>query len=370
MTKQPPSDEPGAPKPHSVTIEGEAFPSAPKHIDYLPVETPAPGAFAEVAPGILWLRIPMPMDLNHINLWLLDEGDGWTLVDTGINADMAKAAWESIAAKAFADKPLKRIFLTHLHPDHIGLAVWLQERYRVPAWMSARGLELVNAFAGSISDADANAAQAFMMSHGFTDTEMLAKFFSGRNFRSGISGIPDVSYQPVDGEHLTLGGSRWQIYETNGHAEGHQCLFDAQRNILISGDQVLPTISPNVSFSPRGGDANPLNSFIESLERLSALDRHTLVLPSHGRPFFGLRARAADLIAHHREHLQAMEAACVEPKTAYDLVPVLFKRRLIGSHWMFAMGETIAHAEYLALAGKLARHKDDEGMIRYVKAGL
>jgi len=351
-----------------VTAEGETFPSQPKRIDYLPVEVPLGGDYAEVAPGILWLRIPMPMDLNHINLWLLEDGDGWTLVDSGFNAPMCKEAWEQLEIKLFAQRPLKRIFLTHLHPDHVGLARWLQDRHRVPVWMSARGIELVRMFSAEQSAENIDAAQGFMRSNGFTDTDMLNKFFSGRMFRAGISGVPDIAYQPCDGEQIVIGAGHWKIYETNGHAEGHQCLSDAARRILISGDQVLPTISSNVSFYGRGGENNPLLSYLESLERLSQLDTQTLVLPSHGRPFFGLQARAADLIAHHHVHLQAMAESCAEPKTAFELVPVLFKRRLVGSHWMFAMGETIAHAEYLAIEGKLTRQTDSAQTIRYVRS--
>jgi glyoxylase-like metal-dependent hydrolase (beta-lactamase superfamily II) len=349
----------------TVTIEGESFPSAPKHIEYLPIDTPQPGDSVEVVPGIWWLRVPMPMDLNHINLWLLDDGDGWTLIDTGINADMAKQAWEQFERKLFTDKPLKRIFLTHLHPDHIGLAYWLQEKHAVPAWMSQRGFSLLQVFVNPFTPEEIAEAEGFMVRHGYTDMELLGKFFSGRSFRSGISGAPSVTHHPSDGDRIAIGAHSWQLYETNGHAEGHQCLFDAQRNILISGDQVLPTISSNVSFSPRGTDPNPLASYLDSLKRLGELDNHTLVLPSHGRPFYGLRARAEDLAEHHEAHLSAMLVACAKPQSAFDLVPVLFKRRLIGPHWMFAMSETIAHAEYLAQAGKLQRHERD-GLIRYV----
>jgi glyoxylase-like metal-dependent hydrolase (beta-lactamase superfamily II) len=234
--------------------------------------------------------------------------------------------------------------------------------------MSARGGELTRMLSVEPSADDASAARDFMVRHGFTDREMIDRFFSGVMYRSGISGAPNISYEPSDNEEILIGSEQWRIYETYGHAEGHQCLGSAARKILISGDQVLPTISSNVSFNGRGQDRNPLNSYLESLERLGDLDAQTLVLPSHGRPFFGLQARAADLIAHHREHLAAMEKACSEPKTAFDLVPVLFKRRLIGSHWMFAMGETIAHAEYLALGGKLNRETAADGTIRYVKS--
>jgi len=347
-----------------VTIEGESFPSAPQRIEYPEIAIPTPGEFAEVAPGILWLRIPMPMDLNHINLWLLEDGDGWTLVDTGLSADMCKQTWETLEKKLFAERPLKRIFVTHLHPDHIGLARWLQDKHRVPVWMSDRGIELTSIFAGAQTAEEIEAAHAVLRSHGFQDQEMLTKFFSGKMYRSAISGIPDIAQRPKDGDRIAIGGHEWEIYETNGHAEGHQCLSDAPRRILISGDQVLPTISSNVSFSARGGDPNPLASYLASLQRLSALDARTLVLPSHGRPFIGLRTRAADLIAHHHVHLDEVLRACVTPQTAFELVPVLFKRRLIGSHWMFAMGETIAHAEYLALEGRLQR-MEGEGKVRY-----
>jgi glyoxylase-like metal-dependent hydrolase (beta-lactamase superfamily II) len=364
MKSSPATSDPTAP----VTAEGETFPSQAKRLEYLPVEVPEPGNYAEVAPGIMWLRIPMPMDLNHINLWLLEDGDGWTLVDSGFNAPLCRETWEKLEAKLFSQRPLKRIFLTHLHPDHVGLARWLQERHRVPVWMSARGFELLKLFAGEQNAVDLAAAESFMRNNGFGDSEMVNKFFSGVMFRLGISGVPDIAYQPRDGESVAIGNTNWELYETNGHAEGHQCLSDAKRKILISGDQVLPTISSNVSFNGRGGDRNPLRSYLESLERLSQLATDTLVLPSHGRPFFGLQARASDLIAHHREHLQAMTDACAIPKTAFDLVPVLFKRKLVGSHWMFAMGETIAHAEYLAIDGKLARETDGAGMIRYVRA--
>jgi glyoxylase-like metal-dependent hydrolase (beta-lactamase superfamily II) len=350
-----------------VTAEGEAFASAPKRIEYPEIAIPAAGEFSEVAPGILWLRIPMPMDLNHINLWLLEDGDGWTLVDSGLNADMCKQTWEQLEKKLFVTRRLRRIFLTHLHPDHIGLARWLQERHRVPVWMSKRGLELAQMFSSPQNPADLEEIHAFIRGHGYTDQEMLDKFFGGRMYRSAISGIPDIAHQPADGDVLEIGGGQWRIYETNGHAEGHQCLSNAARRILISGDQVLPTISSNVSFSTRGGDSNPLNSYLESLERLSELDERTLVLPSHGKPFFGLRTRAADLIGHHRDHLAAVVEACAVPKTAFDLVPVLFKRRLLGAHWMFAMGETIAHTEYLALNGRLQRVTDSEGTVRYAR---
>lgn len=368
MTRSP-SDSPRNETTPPVTIEGETFPSAPQRIEYPDIPIPAPGEFAEVAKGLLWIRIPMPMDLNHINLWLLEDGDGWTLVDSGLNADLCRETWQILEAKVFKDRPLKRIFVTHLHPDHIGLARWLQERHRPVVWMSRRGFELAKIIATEPSAEEVSLAEAHMRNHGYLDAASTTRFVSGKMYRSAISGVPDVSHMPNDGDEVEIDGAAWRVYETNGHCEGHQCLHNAERRILISGDQVLPTISSNVSFSPRGEDRNPLASYIESLERLGKLDAHTLVLPSHGRPFYGLQFRASDLIAHHRDHLSAMLAACSEPRTAFDLVPVLFKRRLVGSHWMFAMGETIAHAEYLALAGDVERVVASDGTVRYLRVG-
>jgi glyoxylase-like metal-dependent hydrolase (beta-lactamase superfamily II) len=349
-----------------VTIEGETFASPPQRIEYPEIDIPATGEFVSVALGILWVRIPMPMDLNHINLWLIEDGDGWTLVDSGLNADMCKEAWMVLEPKVFANKPLRRIFVTHLHPDHVGLAHWLQKRHGAVAWMSARGIGLTTAIATEPTATELADAEAFMRNHGYTDTALTTRFVSGKMYRSSISGVPEITHSPNDGDSIEIGGESWRIFETNGHAEGHQCLHNAERRILISGDQVLPTISSNVSFSPRGTDSNPLASYLESLERLGKLDAHTLVLPSHGRPFYGLQFRTSDLIAHHREHLAAMKQACAEPRTSFELVPVLFKRRLVGSHWMFAMGETIAHAEYLVQAGELERRVDGASTVRYV----
>jgi glyoxylase-like metal-dependent hydrolase (beta-lactamase superfamily II) len=180
------------------------------------------------------------------------------------------------------------------------------------------------------------------------------------------SGLPDVSRTIADRELIQWAASEWTALETNGHAEGHLCLHAERTRVLISGDQVLPTISSNIGFTWRSRDPNPLGSFLASLERLHALPAETLVLPSHGVPFRGLHARVEDLRSHHNEQLEALVQACNEPKTAFDVLPVMFRRPLQGMHFFLAMAEALAHLEYLAAEARVQREIDRDGVHRYV----
>jgi glyoxylase-like metal-dependent hydrolase (beta-lactamase superfamily II) len=348
----------------AVTAEGEAFPSAPKRLHYVEYEPPAPGKSVPIADGVRWARIPLPMDLNHINVWLLDVADGTVVVDTGMAAAMGKEAWESIERDLFAAHPLQAVFVTHIHPDHIGLAAWLQERHSVPVLMSRRTHEFARAMisgAGHFA-----AAESFFRRHGLSDPAQILPMFKPERFVRMTSGVPDVRRYVADEEIVDWGaGQRWRALETNGHAEGHLCLSSLSQPVLISGDQVLPTISSNISFNFRNVDVNPLGSYLSSLRRLRRLPAETLVLPSHGIPFRGLHQRADDLLEHHEEQLAMLVEACEQPKTATDLLPRLFRRELKGMHLFLALGEALAHLEYLVHEGRVDR-VDDAGVTRYL----
>jgi glyoxylase-like metal-dependent hydrolase (beta-lactamase superfamily II) len=352
-------------QPPSVTAEGETHLSAPRRLQFVATEPPQSGQAVSVAPGVRWCRIPLPIDLNHINVWLIDHEEGCVVVDTGMGGQMSEEAWLSLESTVLSNTPLRGVFVTHFHPDHIGLARWLQQRYGVPVWTSPRTAEQLRDFNRADPVSAAVQAERFFASNGVTDVSVAPSLSPARLVRM-TSGMPEVSETIGDGDILSWGGQAWHALETNGHAEGHLCLHEPTLGVLISGDQVLPTISPNVGMTWRSRDPNPLQSFLHSLKRLHQLPKDTLVLPSHGVPFYGLQSRVEDLCAHHEEQLENLVRACEKPQTAMDILPVMFRRSLQGMHMFLAMAEALAHLEYLVCAKRLDRSNDVEGVIRYV----
>lgn len=348
----------------AVTAEGEAFASAPKRLHYVSVEKPAPGSSVQISPGVRWARIPLPLDLNHINVWLVATEDGCVIVDTGMAVQMGKDAWAAIERETFATQPVRAVFVTHIHPDHSGLAAWLQERYRVPVLMSTLTHDMLRTMATGEGGPRAGQVEEFFRSHGLSDVAQVETMFKPERFARMTSGLPHVERLVADGDTLSWGGGEWTALQTDGHAHGHLCLSNAAAHVLISGDQVLPSISSNISYGFHVADANPLGSYLDSLQRLRALPPDTLVLPSHGVPFHGLQQRIDDLTMHHEEQLAKVEARCREPQTAAELLPTMFRRELKGMHLFLAFGEALAHLEYLVHAGRV-RRETSTGVIRY-----
>ena len=335
---------------------------------------PEPGRTIEVAPGVRWVRMALPFALDHINLWLLrDEIDGqpgWTIVDCGITNDTTREAWEQVFAHELDGLPVLRVIVTHMHPDHIGLAHWLTEHWQCRLWISATDFNAARLASTSTTGFGGGSAALFMASHGLTDPEAIEKIKARSNYyASMVPKVPERFRRLLDGDVIRIGGHDWVCHVGYGHAPEHMSLHCRALSLLISGDMVLPRISTNVSVIDLEPEANPLPLYLASIERMRALPADTLVLPSHGKAFRGLHARIDQLQAHHDERFAELMTACVAaPRSAADLLSVLFKRKLDLHQTTFAMGESIAHLNALWLAGRLRRRLDDDGIYRFAPA--
>jgi glyoxylase-like metal-dependent hydrolase (beta-lactamase superfamily II) len=312
--------------------------------------------------------MPLPFALDHINLWLAEDDEGWAVVDTGAGLPDTRALWERVFATGFAGRPLGRVIVTHFHPDHMGNAGWLGERWAVECWCTQGEWLAAQVAWRARTDEDVERRLAFWRAHGFDAAGLEAFRSRGNHYPGLVPALPAAYRRLRDGDVVTVGGRRWQVLVVEGHAPEHACLWSAEAGVLISGDQVLPKITTNVSVWPDQPRANPLRLYLASLERLRAIPPDTLVLPSHGLPFHGLHVRLDALRAHHQARLAQTLDALVEPRTGRELIPVLFSRALDVHQLAFAIGEVLAHLHFLEAEGSVIRLPDAGGVVRFGKA--
>ena len=334
------------------------------------------GRTLEAAPGIKWIRMSLPFALNHINLWLLrdciDGVQGWSVVDCCIHSDKAKAQWESIFANELEGLPILRVIVTHMHPDHIGLAHWLCERWSVGGrvcrlWISATDYNVARLGCMGPTGFGGERAADFFASHGLNSPEAIAAIQARTGyFPSLVPSVPPQYRRMLDGDVLTIAGRPWRCISGYGHAPEHIALYCESLNVLIGGDMMLPRISTNVSVYEQEPESNALAQFLHSIDKFLTLPEDTLVLPSHGKPFTGMHIRIQQLHDHHRDRLTDVMQACSERAcSAADILPVLFGRAMDMHQTTFAMGESIAHLHALWFAGKLQRTLDAQGVYRF-----
>ncbi len=349
----------------SLTQDDGLIPTSARGLTY-PWGTTAPGTgeTIRIADSLSWARLPMPGSLGHINSWLLDDegerGPGVAIVDTGLMLTACSDAWKALFAGALADTAITRILCTHLHPDHIGLAGWLMKRFNVPLhmtrgeWLSAR-LMLAN-----VADAPPPEVPAMQRGAGWDDTAIAASRARGwGQMRRVVFDLPHSYRRLQDGQTLNFGRHRWRIVTGSGHSPEHACLLNEADGILVSGDQVLPRISSNVSLSSGEPDADPLGEWLASIDKLLTLPADLLVCPAHGEPFHGLHTRLHALADEHHTRLDAMAAALTTPRRAVDCFDLLFKRPIGPNNLGLATGETLAHLRYLEARGRIARETRD-----------
>jgi glyoxylase-like metal-dependent hydrolase (beta-lactamase superfamily II) len=308
----------------------------------------------------------LPFALNHINLWLLEDGDGWTIVDTGLATDETIDAWQKILAGIVGGRPIKRVIVTHMHPDHIGLAGWLVGKTGASLCIS-RTEYFHCRYLLDYSHEDApEEAIRFYQSAGFSDQQM--DFYRAHFGRYGeqVRSLPHSFQRLKGGQLVVIGGHQWQVLIGEGHSSEHVCLFCPDLNLLISGDQILPAITSNVSVWPTEPEANPLEDWLASCARLKqALPSDVLVLPAHGRPFVGARQRLQQLIDGHEQSLVDLEQACVSPLRVIDTFELLFRNAVDRGTLIFATGEGFAHLNCLLARGRLEVRVDRQGVKHY-----
>ncbi|MFY3383979.1 MBL fold metallo-hydrolase [Paracidovorax sp. MALMAid1276] len=340
---------------------------------------PPEGQTIEVAPGIKWIRMALPFALDHINLWLLRDRhpdasgamvEGWTVVDCCIDSASTRAQWEQIFKSSLEGLPVLRVIVTHMHPDHIGLAHWLCARWNVRLWISATDYNVARVAVYDPHGFGGEAGADFYALHG-ADDEAFLSHVRGRAsyFPTLVPALPERFRRMMDGDTVDVGGRSWRCISGYGHAPEHIALYCEELGILLSGDMVLPRISTNVSVHATEPEANPLELFLTSLLRYRDLPAETLVLPSHGKPFLGLATRIAQLQGHHKDRLaDILEAAQTRALSAADVLPILFRRTLDTHQMTFAMGEALAHLHYLWGEGRVERAAGTDGVLRFTAA--
>jgi glyoxylase-like metal-dependent hydrolase (beta-lactamase superfamily II) len=319
---------------------------------------PGPAELKQVAEGVFWLRMPLPFSLDHINLYVLDDGDGWALVDTGVNMPACKELWEQLFAGALAGRPVTRVLVTHYHPDHLGLAGWLCERFGVELWIARTEFLYAQYLCLDKRDTAPDEVCSFYARAGWS--AQAVETLRGRgwgNFGKGVARLPSGYVRMQDGDQIRIGGRLWRCVTGRGHAPEHICLVCDEAGVMISGDQVLPRITSNVSVYPTEPHGNPLRDWLESLDTLQTLDDRLFVLPAHNEPFYQLHKRCQALAADHHSKLERLVGHCATPRTVVGCFEALFKRPIGPDEIMMATGESLAHLHYLESAGLVKRDR-------------
>jgi glyoxylase-like metal-dependent hydrolase (beta-lactamase superfamily II) len=330
-------------------------------------QPPAPGTAREIAPGMLWGRLSLPFSLNHVNVYAIEDGDGWAIVDVGICSEDVASQWIELLNGPLAGRPVTKLIITHHHPDHMGMLGWFAERYDAPLYMSRAEFLTGHFFQHNPEASKGDDYREVYLSHGMPRELFDQVMTVGHNYQTMSSGIPSHYIRVSAGDVVSVGARRFMVLTGGGHSIEQVMLYCAEERIFIAADQLLPRISPNIGITAIEPTANPLRDYLESLTALErALPDKTLVLPGHDWPFRNPHARIDSISRHHRDRCDAIAAACSpRPLSAFDMIPAVFPRALDVHQVSFAHAETIAHAAYLSGLGVLEEGRDGNGIIRW-----
>jgi glyoxylase-like metal-dependent hydrolase (beta-lactamase superfamily II) len=308
------------------------------------------GAVHALGQGLGWTRLFVPGSLRHINVWLLDDGDGVAVVDTGFLLDSAKESW----VKALDGRPVTRVLVTHFHPDHLGCAGWLCAEHGARLWMNRTEYLLARMLVADRRDEPPTEAIDQLIGAGWSEVQLAPMKARGwGNFATMVSDLPVGHIRIVEGDVIRIGDRDWTVWVGSGHTPEHVCFIDFANKVMIAGDQVLPRISSNVSVTITEPEGDPLGEWLASIEKFRALPDDLLVLPAHGEPFYGLHARLDRLEEGHRTSLDRLHALLAEaPRRTVDCFGVLFGRVIDETIMGLATGEALAHLRHLQVTGR------------------
>lgn len=331
--------------------------------------TPTIGSPLPIRKGIEWCHHQLPFALDHINTWLLEDNESRVIVDTGIADARSQEGWREILDAKQSKPEISKIIVTHAHPDHIGNANWLHQRTKASVWMTQSEFLTAQAVFEKSSSHSKASIGALFRQHGLPENDCDSVSEKGDHYEKLVGSLPPSFIKISGSDRLHIGKNSWQTILGSGHSPEHLSLYCEEENILIAGDMLLPRISTNVAVWPHSPDGNPLQEFLTSIDLFLSLSPDVLVLPSHGLPFLGAHERVKELKMHHEERLGKILTECVKPTNAFQILPTLFERKLDAYQLFFAMGESIAHLNYLWWAGELDRQssKTDHGVVHFVK---
>lgn len=334
-------------------------------VEYAYDRIPEPDSAIEIRPGLLWLRYPLPFQLDHVNVWALDDGDGWVLIDTGFGDKPTRDLWRAMLAGPLGGRPIKRVIVTHMHPDHAGLAGWLIGETGAALSMSQGDYLLARTNVAEEAGRLADGLTRFYHRAGCGPAFIDQLAGRGGLYQSWVTPLPTAYTRLRHGDTIEVGGRRFRVIEGEGHSVEHLSFYCHEERLLIAGDQVLPRISPNVAVWAVEPEADPLTLFLGSLDRFRDLPADTLVLPSHNLPFHGLPDRLDQLAHHHDDRLAAILEALATPRTGAEVAGILFDRDLDNHQMFFAVGEALAHAHRLVTMGAAVAETDATGVMRF-----
>lgn len=322
-------------------------------------QPPGQGEVVDITPDVKWLRSPLPLSLNHINCYLLrdnsPQGSGWCVLDTGMNGDEARQQWLDVIEGQLNGEPITRVIVTHHHPDHVGLAGWLCDHHRVSLYMTEAEYFYTRTLNSDTQQEHYWEAAQYFDRTGISKDDRNALLVN-KHYNHLVSSVPTCFRRVKDGDTLTIGAHQWEAITTRGHSPEHLSLYCRELDILISGDQVLPEITSNVSVTPTQSTDNPLQDWIAAHTKIEQrVPDSVLILPAHQLPFKGLHQRLRAVVAHHEERLDAILALLTEPKSAQQITRELFDKSLESFQNFLAVGEVVAHLHYLLEQGRAKR---------------